>query len=218
MIEIYNGGQLKEIPSVARELFKFRHEVATREMGWRVPGIEDLDIDDFDMDSTIHIVDRDSSGSVVGASRLNPMSGPTLLRDIFPSYCAPGRMPTSQNSLEHSRFLARREGHSTKAYMQILGRLLLAVHEYAKIAKVETITSLTYMTHYSLAVRLFGARPLGMPQVYEPDGETYLAFICRVSDKGIENTRRYIGIHDEQVQKECFERVCTSSREDWVAA
>lgn len=200
VIDLYTGEDLISRPKLADEIYRFRYGIAVDEMGWDIPGLTNArDIDAFDLPSTIHIVDRGRRGRIVGVSRLNPMSGPTLTRDVFPDYCAPGRMPTTAASMEHSRFLAQREGHSTTQYMRILGRLLLAVHEYAQLNNVETITSLTYMTHYSLAVRLFGARPLGMPKVYEPDGNTYLAFICRVSDSGLENTRRYVGIRKPQL-------------------
>jgi len=95
------------------------------------------------------------------------MAGPNLMRDIFPDYCAPDRLPQTERSLEHSRFLAYRKGLSTTEYMKVLGRLLLAVHEYALHTDVTRIASLTYMTHYNLAVRLFKARPLGLPRIYK---------------------------------------------------
>lgn len=200
MIEIYTGLQIEANPDLFRELYTFRYDIAVKEMGWDLPGTSaGMDKDQFDLPDTIHIIDRSHSGGIQGVSRLNSMSGPNLLRDVFPDYCASGRLPEFNKCLEHSRFLARRDGSSTTEYMKILGRLLLAVHEYALHYEIPQIVSLTYMTHYNLAVRLFKARPVGLPQIYSEDGNMYLAFACEVSEKGILNTRRYARIIGPQL-------------------
>lgn len=200
MVEIYTGNQINADTALSKEIFGFRYEVAVDEMGWNLPDTKNgLDEDDFDLAHTIHIVDRAPSGEILGVSRMNTMSGPNLMRDVFPDYCVANRLPRSEQCLEHSRFLAKRKGTSTRQYMSVLGRLLLAVHEYALHSGVSQIASLTYMTHYNLAVRLFRARPLGFPKIYAEDGNTYLAFTCDVTETGILNTRRYTGISEPQI-------------------
>jgi len=200
MIEIYTGHQIQADHALSKELFSFRFEVAVGEMGWDLPNASSsMDRDEFDLPNTIHIIDRATSGKILGVSRLNSMAGPNLMRDIFPNYCAPNRLPQTDSCLEHSRFLAKRKGLSTTEYMKVLGRLLLAVHEYALHTSVTRISSLTYMTHYNLAVRLFKARPLGLPKVYSEDGNMYLAFTCSVNEAGIMNTRRYTNISNPQI-------------------
>lgn len=200
MIKIYTGRQIAADVSLSTELYTFRYEVAVEEMGWDLPDVSGgMDKDDFDLPDTIHIIDRSSSGKIQGVSRLNSMAGPNLMRDVFSEYCAPERLPRSDDCLEHSRFLARRKTLSTTEYMKVLGRLLLSVHEYALYTKASQIVSLTYMTHYNLAVRLFRARPLGIPQIYPEDGNMYLAFTCGVSETGIMNTRRYTDLSESQI-------------------
>lgn len=200
MMEIYTGRQINADKTLSREIFGFRYEVAVEEMGWNLPDtVNGLDEDDFDLEHTIHLIDRAPSGEILGVSRMNVMSGPNLMRDVFPDYCVANRLPKTQHCLEHSRFLAKRKGTSTTQYMSVLGRLLLAVHEYALHTGVSQIASLTYMTHYNLAVRLFRARPLGFPKIYAEDGNTYLAFTCDVTEAGILNTRRYTGISEPQI-------------------
>ena len=200
MIEIHSGYEIDADWALAKELYTFRHQVAVGEMGWDLPNASSgMDRDEFDLQNTIHFIDRANTGQILGVSRLNSMAGPNLMRDIFPDYCAPDRLPQIDRSLEHSRFLAYRKGLSTTEYMKVLGRLLLAVHEYALHTDVTRIASLTYMTHYNLAVRLFKARPLGLPRIYKEDGNMYLAFTCNVNEAGIINTRRYTGISKPQV-------------------
>ena len=200
MIELHTGHQVFDDKALAEELYAFRYQVAVEEMGWDLPDASHgLDKDQFDLSNTIHIIDRANSGQILGVSRLNTMAGPNLMRDIFPDFCASDRLPQSDDCLEHSRFMAKRKGLSTTEYMRVLGRLLLAVHEYALHTKASQIASLTYMTHYNLAVRLFKARPLGLPQIYSGDGNMYLAFTCNVNEKGILNTRRYTNISEPQV-------------------
>jgi len=200
MIEIHTGHQIQADHALSEELYTFRHQVAVGEMGWDLPSaLNGLDKDQFDLEDTVHIIDRAPSGRILGVSRLNSMAGPNLMRDVFPDFCADDRLPLTDRCLEHSRFLAQRKGLSTTEYMTVLGRLLLAVHEFALHTKVSQIASLTYMTHYNLAVRLFKARPLGLPQLYAEDGNMYLAFTCGVSEAGIVNTRRYTNISEPQV-------------------
>lgn len=200
MIELHTGHQVLADKALAAELYAFRYQVAVKEMGWGLPDVRNaMDKDQFDLNETIHIIDRTSSGEILGVSRLNTMAGPNLMRDIFPDFCASDRLPRTDNCLEHSRFLAKRKGLSTTEYMRVLGRLLLAVHEYALHTRASQIASLTYMTHYNLAVRLFKARPLGLPQIYPGDGNMYLAFTCDVNETGIINTRRYTNISEPQV-------------------
>jgi N-acyl-L-homoserine lactone synthetase len=219
MIEIYTGRQVDADPALAKEIYTFRYEVAVEEMGWDLPNTSNgMDKDEFDLPSTIHIIDRKKTGGILGVSRLNMMSGPNLMRDIFPDYCAPDRLPKADDALEHSRFLAKRKSLSTTEYMHVLGRLLLAVHEYGLYIGASKIVSLTYMTHYNLAVRLFRARPLGFPKVYPEDGNMYLAFSCKVSEAGIINTQRYTGISDAQLNLRDILELSANSKSKVVAA
>jgi len=200
MIEVHTGRQIRANDALSKELYAFRYRVAVEEMGWDLPNASSgMDRDEFDLPDTVHFIDRAASGQILGVSRLNSMAGPNLMRDIFPDYCAPDRLPQTDSCLEHSRFLAKRKGLSTTEYMKVLGRLLLAVHEYALHTNVTRIASLTYMTHYNLAVRLFKARPLGLPRVYPEDGNMYLAFTCSVNEAGILKTRRYTNISNPQI-------------------
>ena len=219
MIEIYTGLQVEADLELSTELYTFRYEVAVNEMGWDLPSASSgMDRDDFDLPNTIHIIDRSPSGKILGVSRLNSMAGPNLMRDVFPDYCAHQRLPKTSDCFEHSRFLAKRKKLSTTEYMKVLGRLLLAVHEYALYTGVSRIASLTYMTHYNLAVRLFRARPLGLPQIYPEDGNMYLAFTCGVSETGIMNTRRYTDISDQQISLRDILKLKAEIRKKVVAA
>lgn len=154
-------------PSMRAELWRYRHHVFVRELGWKLPIIPrgpDQECDQFDTERTVYVVAKHEDGRIGGCARLLPTTHPYLLGSIFPGLLATSPPPRCETIWELSRFAARgplaRRG-DLGAARQVFAHALLAAHERGAFAVVGVL---------SLAVaricRKIGAQPelLGEPQ------------------------------------------------------
>jgi|GEM_PF-477753 len=195
MVTIVNKFNRNLHTEALNEMFRFRHQVAVGEMGWKLPdATHGYDIDNFDTMDTIYFLDYSESGKLIGSARLNPTVLPHLLSDVFPEFCEFDDVPRGEKIYEFSRYLISKNGTSHAEFILSRARILLAVNEYALANGIETLTLLTYKKHYALAAYLFETKPLGLPQFYPSDNEDYIAMTCAVSQEGIDKTSKYTNI------------------------
>jgi acyl homoserine lactone synthase len=102
------GGALS--PPLISDLFRYRHRVFVRELGWELAGASvrrDHESDQFDTVHTVYVVARNPDGDVCGCARLLPTTSPYLLHSVFPYLVASGELPRATDVWELSRFAAR---------------------------------------------------------------------------------------------------------------
>src|SRR2546430_12840948 len=86
------------------EMFRIRHDIYVGRRGGKALEKPDgRDIDQFDTDNTVYLLGIDSDGSVTAGLRLNPTTGPHLIRDIFPHTVTEGPIPVGDNIYEFTR-------------------------------------------------------------------------------------------------------------------
>ncbi|MFJ2738460.1 acyl-homoserine-lactone synthase [Streptomyces sp. NPDC087440] len=94
-------------PVLLEDMFRLRHDVFHRRLGWAVGVHNGLERDEFDdLDPVYAIAVHRPSSTVVGCVRLLPTTGPNMLRDVpafRPALC--GRpAPSSPHIWDASRF------------------------------------------------------------------------------------------------------------------
>src|SRR5215475_4296205 len=86
------------------EMFAQRKRVFVDELGWALHHEQGREIDAFDTDDAIYLLNIDEeSGLLKASARLLPSTSPHLLNDVFPDLCE-GDVPWGPNIWEASRF------------------------------------------------------------------------------------------------------------------
>ena len=91
-------------PQLIDKMYRMRAEVFSGRLGWEVTVTDGRETDRFDDEDPLYLVSLDeTTGSLKGAVRLLPTTGPNMLRDVF-QILTPEGAPESPLIWESSRF------------------------------------------------------------------------------------------------------------------
>ena len=91
-------------PQLIDEMYRMRAEVFSGRLGWEVTVTDGRETDRFDDEDPLYLISFDeTTGSLKGAVRLLPTTGPNMLRDVF-QILTPEGAPESPLIWESSRF------------------------------------------------------------------------------------------------------------------
>ena len=90
-------------PDLAEALFRFRHALFVRELGWSLAAEEDRERDEFDTDDATYCGLWTDEG-MIGCFRAIACDRPYLARTLFPHMATWRPFPVSANYVEISRF------------------------------------------------------------------------------------------------------------------
>jgi len=172
------------------EMYRIRHDIYVGRRGWQALAKPDgRDIDQFDTDRTIYLLGLGEGGHVISGLRLNPTTGPHLIRDVFPHTISDGPIPISERIYEFTRWFVVKERVSPEDNRRAAGELLVAMLEYGRRVGLTHITlccdSFFWKTMQEMR---WDVRRLG-PITRYAEGKC-ITVIFDVSDRMIENTRR----------------------------
>lgn len=104
MITIVEGADRDHYPTLLNEMFRMRAAVFADRLEWDVTITDGREIDRFDAEDPLYLLSLDDrTGTLQGAVRLLPTTGPNMLRDVFP-VLVPEGAPASPLIWESSRF------------------------------------------------------------------------------------------------------------------
>jgi acyl homoserine lactone synthase len=121
-------------PDLAGDLFRFRHALFVRELGWSLAAGKDFERDEFDTDAAIYC-GLWGDAEMIGGFRAIACDRPYLARMVFPHMATRRTFPVSARYIEISRFgvLAAHRRASTLLY-SLMVRFGLARHATALVA------------------------------------------------------------------------------------
>ncbi len=90
--------------TVKAALGNYRRAIFIEKLGWPLPLVDGLEIDQFDRPDTIYVVGKTESGDICGCARLLPTTRPYLLGEVFPDLMGDAAPPCSAHVWEISRF------------------------------------------------------------------------------------------------------------------
>lgn len=99
-----------------RHLYRFRHRIFKEELGWQVSSRCSLELDSYDKLGPVYSVFC-HHGSIIGAFRLLPTTGPYMLRDVFSELLRGEPPPCAGDVWELSRFAVKSVPRTTKAQL-----------------------------------------------------------------------------------------------------
>lgn len=101
------GGTSESLPtSLFEGIARYRHRVFVETLGWELPAVAGLELDQFDRPDTQYLVAREDDGRLVGTARILPTDQPYLLGEVFPQLMGGAPPPCSADVWEISRFAA----------------------------------------------------------------------------------------------------------------
>lgn len=104
MLQLITPASYSEFADDLADMHRLRCRVFHHRLGWKVEVRDGLEIDQYDALHPTYLLVRDRDNGVCGCVRLLPSSGPTMLRDTFPSLLHGQPMRSSLSIWESSRF------------------------------------------------------------------------------------------------------------------
>jgi acyl-homoserine lactone synthase len=151
------------------DMFRLRHDVFIKEMGWKLRTENGLERDQYDNSHTLYLVESDDSGEVIACVRMNSAAFPTMLSEVFPEMCE-GGAPNSATTWELTRGAIARSVRKSKHF----GAIECATIEAALLFGVTKACGLFSVDLLGKKMRTgLDATPLGLPRMI--DGEPHVA-------------------------------------------
>lgn len=200
MVEIISKENMHLYTDIMEDMHRMRYRIAVSEWGWRIPGIKPgYDKDNFDTEETIYFVSLSkANGRVVACGRLNPTTGPNLLRDVFPHHCQFEEVPCDPAIYELSRYIVDHRALSKEEMVVTRGQISSAFNSFCIQSGIRAVSVLTYMSSYARSLKYWPTRPLGRPVYYKEDNATYIAALCQMSTEGLEKLRSGFSLAKDQ--------------------
>lgn len=179
------------------QMFRMRHEYYVLGHGW--DGLKSQDgreTDEFDNLEAVYLVSVDVFGDVAASLRLNPTTGPTLLKKL--SQYADEPPPESPACWDLSRWIARpdqRRADKPRWPSNHQRELTVAVLEFCQSRGADRLTMLCE-TRLAERIGAYGwpVRYLGEPREYEGGKGSAVAALIEIGDHLLTMTRAKTGI------------------------
>jgi N-acyl-L-homoserine lactone synthetase len=193
LIHIITRSNRRMFSDVLTEMHRQRKQLFVDCMGWKLETCADLEIDAFDSDEAIYLIETDEkSGHVLQSARLMSSEGPHLLGEVFPHLCAEGP-PRAPGLYEASRFCPAPETPKGQARRALLYRMIAAILETGLLFGIERVSFVASAALAPLARRAgWQVSPLGAGA--RVGRERLSAWVAVISTEGLARVRALNGL------------------------
>jgi acyl homoserine lactone synthase len=142
MITIVSAEDFSVFGEEIAAMHRLRYRVFYERLGWDVMASGGMEVDEYDVQSPLYILNTFEDGQLGGCVRLLPTTGPYMLRDTFPTLAGDQPMPCTPTVWEASRFAVespRRAG--SKALSPVTAELFAAMVELGLIRGLNRIAA-----------------------------------------------------------------------------
>jgi acyl-homoserine lactone synthase len=194
MIYVIDKNNRDAFAEQLEEMYRIRHDIYVGRRGWKALAKPDgRDIDQFDTEDTVYLLGLDDKGRVLSGLRLNPTTGPHLIRDVFPHAVTFADIPVSETIYEFTRYFVVPERVDRMKRRFAAGELLVAMFEYGISMGLSHFSLLCDAFFISTALEMrWKVKPLGLPTPY--DEGTCIAILFDVSYAAADSTRDVRGV------------------------
>lgn len=175
------------------EMHRQRKRVFVDGLGWKIPVVNDMEIDSYDRGDTVYLIAKtEPQGPVTASVRLLPTLGPHLMSDLFRSACG-GNPPRGPSIWEVSRFCTAPGVFSRRRRVGLLWEVICGITETALLFGIEHVTFQSNAALLPLVLDCgWCAEPLG-PSL--PDGDDQItAVTASMTPAGLRNVRQRFGV------------------------
>lgn len=171
-----------------------RKAVFIDELGWRLNSEAGIEIDSYDSEDVIYLIEADDPRApVTGSARLLPTTRPHLLGDIFADLCA-NDVPCGPNIWEATRFCPA-PGMAAPGRRALLLRMIAAIIETGLLFGIERVSFVASAALAPLAERAgWSIAALGPSQ--RKGRERLKAFIADIDAGGLRSVRANLAMRE----------------------
>jgi N-acyl-L-homoserine lactone synthetase len=172
-------------------MFRDRKRVFIDWLKWRIPSVNGThEIDTFDNDDAIYLIESDGRGRHLASIRLLPTVKPHLFSEVFSKLCD-GPLPTGPDTWELTRFCVSPDVMKTDG-LRLMNLMWTSVVEFAVSRGIAQYTCVTHMAFLSQILSAgWDTKPLGLPQMV--DGGLVGAVLFRLSPDTLREAHRRYG-------------------------
>ncbi|MBI3435355.1 MAG: hypothetical protein HY056_09810 [Proteobacteria bacterium] len=201
MLKILKGSQRQEQGGYFEKMFRLRHQVFIQGMGWPLPSTNGKEIDQYDVDDAIYLLDLADDDVIQGSVRLIPSQYCSLVADFFPHLIENGVSPRDPLVFECTRYMflplkgRRQDNHIARA------RLLSGMVEWCLLNHLSFVQCVVDTIAFPGFVEMVPQTiPLGLPHPYgggrtAPGGGECIAFRWPATREVVASIRKYGGMN-----------------------
>jgi N-acyl-L-homoserine lactone synthetase len=200
MVIVLEGTERRRYHKYFDRLFRLRHQIFVKGRGWSLPSVNDCEIDQYDVDDAVYLLDLNDEDVIQGSVRMTPSERCSLLADYFPHLVENGESPRSPLVYECTRYIVLPAQKSREANRAAKARLLGAAVEWSLnhgLAYLQTvIDSVTLSSFVEMTPQTI---PLGLSHPYgggrkTPGGGECMAIRWPISQQVLDDILGYGGL------------------------
>jgi len=194
MIYIVSQENRRRFHHLLTEMHRQRKRVFIDQLKWRLEESAGLEIDAFDSEDAVYLIEARTPISDVSISaRLLPTTRPHLLSEHFVDLCEEP-LPTGANVWEATRFCPAPDTPAGALRRTMLGRMIAGIMETALLFGIEQVTYVADAALAPMAERAgWDVRRLGPPRGKGRD--RIQAFAARIDGAGLKRVREAFAIN-----------------------
>jgi N-acyl-L-homoserine lactone synthetase len=207
MVDLIVGAFNPAARAALEAMFRQRHKIFIEEKGWQLASRDGLEIDQYDNDETLYLLQYASDGTLIASMRMAATDRPFMVLDAFADMVR-GPVPAGADIWELTRGALSPKLRKSKHY----GHIICAVIEAALLWQVKTSIGL-YSVDYIVKQTRIGLdlKPLGPPRII--DGEPHVVAEFPFDAATLQRVRASFGI-----TRPVLERITYMTPEDRAAA
>ncbi|WP_135211269.1 acyl-homoserine-lactone synthase [Vitreimonas flagellata] len=192
MIHIVNAENRRQFFHALKQMHLQRKKVFIDQMGWRLEHIAGVEIDCYDAEDVVYLLEADNPRApVTGSARLLPTDRPHLLGEVFACLCDEAA-PSGPTVWEATRFCPAPDMPKGAARHALLNRIIGAIIETGLLFGIERVTFVASETLAPLAEQAgWSVRPLGPPK--KIGRERLRAYVAEIDSEGLKRVRARLG-------------------------
>jgi acyl-homoserine lactone synthase len=197
MIVILKGTQRSQQAGYFERMFRLRHQIFIKELGWPLPSSNGQEIDQYDVDDAVYFLDVTDDGILQASVRLVPSEQCSLVADYFPHLIETGDAARDPRVYECTRyFFLPLKGHGRDNHGARV-RVLAAMIEWGLVKRLSYIQCVVDMTAFPGFVEMVPQTiPLGLAHPYgggrsAPGGGECIAFRWPVTRDVVDSLRAF---------------------------
>jgi len=202
MVQIIEGKDRHLYPELFDRLFRARYETFVIGRQWSLPTTQGREIDQYDNDDAVYLVDFDETGYLQGSVRLTPSVTSSLTADYYAHLCQTRDLLRDPFVLEGTRYIAAPRVRTSQNNRSVKARILGAMTQYAYdrgVTHIQTVIDAALLrTFKEVNTQVFA---LGPAQDYGggrgvKGGGSCMAIRLPITDLALREVRAYAHNHD----------------------
>jgi acyl-homoserine lactone synthase len=188
-------------------MFRQRYDIFIKEKGWKLSARDGLEIDQYDDDDTLYLLQYASSGELIASMRMKATDRPFMVLDSFADMVQ-GPLERGPDIWELTRGALSAKLRKSKLY----GNVICAVLEAGLLWGARKSIGIYSVDYIMKQMRIgLDLKPLGPPRIV--DGEPNVVAEFPFDTRSLQRVRATFGI-----TRPVLERIYYGPREDRAAA